>query len=260
MSLKITVVTEGNGIVRHLYIKGGTKMTHINSYMVEVNHLFSKYAIETTPYRKRELWSIIQKTLQFNKKLIWKEPLENVFLVRTPEELLEIFKLRSKVYEELGYSKEFPDSIEGINFDNYDKHSAVFYTKSNGHITGTCRVIFDNHQKLPLEKNCSLEHLKTNNQPLVELSRLMIEQEVKGLGQEPKLLTKAVYLMMKQNAISTLVSVMIPEHFEKFYCRFGGFRIEKKLEYYSSLQQPFVITSWNIEEVSSFFKKVFLTP
>ncbi len=222
-----------------------------------INNLLKDFDIKRAS-DKQNLLQIIHDTIEFNRKLVWNSDEKNLFLATTPEVLIEIYKLRSKMYRELNYDKEFPDSIKGLNFDSHDAYSAIVYTKSNGRITGTCRVIFDSHQKLPMDKNFSLDYLRDENKKLAELSRLMIDNQTKGLSQEPKLLTKGAYLIMKNNAMTTLMSVMIHEHF-KLYDKFGGFSIEDELKSYGSLAIPFIITSWEIAEISRFFRRAFLT-
>ncbi len=221
-----------------------------------INNLLKDFVFKIKS--KQKLLQIINNTIKFNRKLVWYTDEKNIFLATTAEALIEIYKLRSQVYSKLNYNKEFPDTINGLNFDLYDEYSAIIYTKSKGRITGTCRVIFDSHQKLPMDKNFSLDYLRCKNKKLAELSRLMIESETKGLSQEPKLLTKGAYLVMNKNTRTTLMSVMVEEHF-KLYDKFGGFSIENKLQSYGSLGIPFIITSWEIAEVSSFFKRAFLS-
>jgi len=212
---------------------------------------------DTSREDKQRLLQIIHNTIEFNKKLVWSNDEKNVSLATTPEVLIEIYKLRSQVYSKLNYDKEFPDSIKGLNFDSYDEHSAIVYTKSNKRITGTCRVIFDSDKKLPMDKNFSLDYLRDKKKRLAELSRLMITSETKGLSQEPKLLTQSAYMVMKKNESTTLMSVMVHEHF-KLYDRFGGFNIEGELKNYGNLSTPFIITSWEVARISPFFKKAFL--
>jgi len=177
-------------------------------------------------------------------------------LVQTPLELIEIFLLRSKIYTQLNYNSEFPDPIEGLNYDHYDGHSAILFVKKGGRITGTCRVIFDQHAQLPIDKNYSLDHLRSNKR-IAEVSRLVIEHQSSGLNQEFKLLTKGVYFITKQNHLDASISVIKRDHF-KLYNRFGGFRMEASFSTYGELDNHFVITSWNILEISNFFRKLFL--
>ena len=47
------------------------------------------------------------------------------------------------------------------------------------------------------------------------------------------------------------------EHFA-LYSKFGGFEKKALLTSYGALDKPFVITSWDITKVSTFFEKLFL--
>ncbi len=206
---------------------------------------------------KQKLQQNIQNTIKFNRKLIWSSSKLFLSIVTTPEELLEIYRLRSDIYTKLHYDNEFPNLIKGLSFDSYDEHSAILYTKINGKITGTCRVIFDSCEKLPIDKNYSLDYLRTQKQRLAEVSRLIIDHNTDGLSQEFKLLTRGVYLIISNNTIDNSVSVIKDDHFN-LYNKFGGFAIEEHLHTYGNLENPFIITSWDTSKISNFFKRAFL--
>lgn len=213
--------------------------------------------IYTTDENKQILSQTIYKTLAFNKSLSWDNSYKQIKLATTVDELLEIYKLRSKIYAEIGYNKEYPDKIAGYNFDEDDERSAILYTKSHGHITGTCRLIFDKNGKLPTDKYFSLDYLRGLDKKLAELSRLMICPSASGLGQEFKYLTKGIYMLMSANGITTTVSSMVESHY-KWYEKFGGFSIEGYLDNFGQVSTPFIVTSWDSLKISKFFKRVFL--
>jgi len=145
-----------------------------------------------------------------------------------------------------------------MNFDRYDEHAAVLYVRKHGEVTATCRVIFDEGGRLPIDKYYSLDDLRSPHVQLAELSRLIIEKPVKnGLDRSFKHLTAGVYRIMKGNNVGSLVSVMSPEHFG-MYENFGGFEQKAQLSVYGDLQKPFVITAWDISRISPFFKRLFL--
>jgi len=206
---------------------------------------------------KKNLADILSSAIAFNKALIWDENSTNLYLATTVRELIEVFKLRSEVYKDLGYNSEFPDIIEGLNFDDYDRCSAILYTKVNGTITGTCRVIFDSDQKLPIDSYFSLNYLREQHKNIVELSRLVVKKQHNGLSQEFKLLFKGVYLISTHNNITKTISVIKNDHY-KLYQKFGDVKIEKQFDLYGTLNNKFIITLWNLAEISNFFRKAFL--
>jgi predicted GNAT family N-acyltransferase len=206
---------------------------------------------------KKNLFELISRVIAFNRSLKFDQSTPNLHLVTTPKELIEIFVLRSRIYTKLNYNSEFPDIIEGLNFDTFDENAAILYTKKEGVITGTCRLIFDSDKKLPIDKNYSLDYLRATKKRLAEVSRLVIEHQSSGLNLEFKLLTKGVYFVIKQNGLDASISVIKDDHF-KLYNRFGGFYIEERLHTYGHLDNTFVITSWNVLKISNFFKKLFL--
>jgi len=165
--------------------------------------------------------------------------------------------LRSEVYREINYDNEFPDMIEGLNFDEYDENSAILYTKVNGVVTGTCRVIFDSNKKLPIDSHFSLDYLRLEHKNIAEISRLTIKHSSLGLNQEFRWLTRGVYLIIIKNSINKTVSALKGTHF-KLYSKFGGLKIEKKFDTYGELLNLSIITLWDVSQISNFFKKVFL--
>jgi len=189
--------------------------------------------------------------------LVWDNGSKNLFLAKTAKEFIEIFKLRSEVYTKLQYDNEFPDMIKGLNFDDYDENSAILYTKVNGIVTGTCRVIFDSNKKLPIDTHFSLDYLRTGNQNISEISRLIVKDNRSGLNQEFKWLTKGVYLIGIKNSINKMVSALKNEHL-KLYSKFGGLSIEKRFKIYGGLPNPSIIIVWNVLKISTFFKRAFL--
>lgn len=199
----------------------------------------------------------VEKAITFNQNIIWPYNDEYLALATTKEELEEIFRLRSRIYTNMGYQKEFPDPVQGYNFDNYDKHAAIFYTHKNGVVTGTCRIIFDTMGHLPIDDNYSLGYLRQKTKHLAELSRFIIDSDVSGLSPEFKLLIKGMYGVIVSNPIELAVSVIAKEHF-KLYDRVGGFKKEALLPTYGTLQNPYMITTWDTTQISPFFKRAFL--
>lgn len=206
---------------------------------------------------KKKLRQTLYRTLAFNRALRWNYSSHTLHLATTAHDLIEIFKLRSEIYTQLHYNNAFPDIIDGFNFDHFDRYSAILYTKVNGTVTGTCRIIFDSHYKLPIDSNFSLDYLREQYGLIAEVSRAMIKYNNSGLSQEFRWLTKGVYLITTQNAIIKTVSALKDDHL-KLYSKFGGLSVEKRFEIYGNLPNPSVVTLWDATQISNFFKKAFL--
>ena len=202
------------------------------------------------------LEQIISQAVGFSQSIVWPYSDKHLRLASTKEELLKIFSLRSKIYKDLGYQKEFPDLIDRYNFDSYDTHSAIFYTCNNKVITGTCRIIFDTSMHLPIDSNYSLDGLRKEKK-IAELSRFIISDEQKGLSPEFKLLIKGMYGVIASNSIDIAVSVIAQKHF-RLYKKVGGFKQEVLFNTYGHLTNNYMITTWDTEQISPFFKKAFL--
>lgn len=87
------------------------------------------------------LEEIVEETISFNKKINWDSSLKNLSIVTNAEDLIKVFELRSDVYQNINYQKEFPDLIDGLNLDIYDKNSAIIFYKNDQNISGTTRLI-----------------------------------------------------------------------------------------------------------------------
>ncbi|RXJ87119.1 hypothetical protein [Arcobacter sp. CECT 8985] len=203
------------------------------------------------------LEEVVEKTVKFNKDLNFENNNKNLFIIKSVEDLINVYKLRSEIYTKLNYNKEFPEIIEGLNFDNYDKNSAIIYTKTENTITSTCRLIFDSERKLPIEEKIDLDYIRKQYKNIAEVSRLTIKHNKNSLNLDFKNLTQGIYLIIKQNNINGTISVISKEHY-KLYSKFGGFNIEKELTSYGELNKIFIITSWDISKISKFFQKAFL--
>jgi len=198
----------------------------------------------------------IDEAISFNRSLNFPKENKNLHLTTTAEDLIDVFKLRSDVYTSINYQKEFPDTIEGLNFDKYDSNAAILFYKTEKTITGTTRLIFDSRDKLPSEKNLSFNKFRYKYNKISELSRLTILNK-EGLSLDFKGLAIGVYYVFTLNDIDIILSGIRKEHY-KLYSKFGGFNIEKELNAYGNIKVPFIITSWDPSKVSPFFKKAFL--
>lgn len=204
------------------------------------------------------LEEIIDESISFNRALQFEETNPHVKLISSAEELIKIFKLRSEVYLDSGFQHKYPDTIEGLNFDKYDKNSAILYYESNNHMTGTFRFIFDSQEKLPTESVFSFEDVRQQYGKFGELSRFIIKNDTKGLSQEFKYMTQSIYNLFLANGIEITVVAIIQEHY-KYYTKFGGSEIISSIENFDNLGYPVYIMSWNPHQASKFFKKAFLS-
>ena len=222
-------------------------------YMPESFNVQQQLALEL--FTKRIfLEEVIDESISFNKTISWECNDVNLGITTTAEELIKVFKLRSEVYTQINYQKEFPDTIEGLNFDIFDKNSAILYYQANNEVTGTTRLIFDSSNKLPSEEKYSFDEGRKKYNNIGEVSRLIIRQDNKGLNQGFKNLVKGLNIVFDNNKIDMTLSGIKKEHFQ-FYARLGGASIEAELESYGKVDVPCVIMAWNLSEVKSKYLK-----
>lgn len=233
-----------------------------NSYNRTISNMpdsFKKQQHHALELLKKRVFleEIVEESISFNRQLNWEEKNKNIKLVTTAEELVEVFKLRSDVYTDLGYQEEFPDTIEGLNFDKYDKNAAILFYTSNSEITGTTRLIFDSSNKLPTESKTSFDGLRNQYNTIGELSRLIIKKEKKGLSLEFKYLMQGIHTLFMTNNIDITILAIIKEHY-KLYTKFGGSEIIEEIDDFGNLEHTIYVLTWNPELASSFFKRAFL--
>lgn len=226
-------------------------------YMPEEFNEQQRYALEL--FQKRiYLERTIEETIAFNKKMVFNDINPNLKLTTTAEELVEVYKLRSEVYTDIGYQDEFPDIIEGLNFDKYDTTSAiVYYQREDKQVTGTCRMIFDSDNKLPSEDKYSFDQYRKKYKNIGEISRLITKKNSTGLNLEFKYLMAGMHYLFINNEIDMTLSGMKEEHF-RLYNKFGGVDIVERLDTYGTFTIPCIIMSWDLSKPSKFFKKAFL--
>ena len=233
---------------------------NINTKLSYMPDSFKQQQVQALEFFKQRLFleKIIDEAISFNKNLDFPNKNKNLHLTTTAEDLIDVFKLRSDVYTSINYQEEFPDIIEGLNFDKYDSNSAILFYKSNKIVTGTIRVVFDSHHKLPSEDKYSFDKIRNRHCILVELSRLIVRKENQSLNLEFKYLTSGVYHLFIKNKIDIILSSLKKEHY-KLYSKFGGIEILEEPSIYGNLNQSSIILSWDPSEASEFFKKAFLS-
>ena len=225
-------------------------------YMTDDFNDQQAYAIELFKNRIF-LEEIIEESISFNKKITWNEQNKNLQLTTTAEELIEVFKLRSDVFHEMGYDNSFPDIIDGLSFDIFDKTSAIVYYQKDGEFCGTCRMIFDSINKLPSDDIYSFDRERQKNNLICEISRNVVKYRDKGLSLEFKYLMRAMCNLFTDNHIDLALSGIKKEHF-KMFSRFGKVEIIKELSHYKTIKEPFLILSYDLKVVPKFIKKAFL--
>lgn len=225
-------------------------------YMPESFNIQQQEALEL--FQKRIfLEEVIDESISFNKSLNWNCDDTNLQLTTTAEELLNVFKLRSEIYRGINYQDEFPDTIEGLNFDLYDKDSAIIYYKNSDELIGTIRVIFDHHGKLPSEGKFSFDSMRKKHNHIAEVSRLAVKHKTGGLNVGFRYLMKGLHTVFNNNDLDITLSGIKEEHF-KLYSKLGGVDIVQKMNSYGSLDIPFIIMSWDLSQTSKFFNRTFL--
>lgn len=115
--------------------------------------------------------------------------------ITSPEAMEEVYRLRYQVYcNECRFidPKDYPD---GIETDEYDRHSAHFGAyDGEGRLVGSVRLILSSPRRFPIEEHCptlDVDPLKVSPRKSAEISRLTISKLYRrraqdGLYYEPR--------------------------------------------------------------------------
>jgi len=131
------------------------------------------------------------------------------------EELLDVHKLRYKVYcLERGYER-MEDHPEGLETDEYDPYSVHFIAYVNSQPVGTVRLILQNPFGFPVERHCNVNtgSICQDGEKVAEISRLAVSSEAtKDICIERSKITiglmKELYSASRELGIGYLVSAM----------------------------------------------------
>lgn len=213
-------------------------------------------SISTKKRKEEKLEKVISGIIKTQKESKLKKHFTpNLFLATTENEILEIMKLRSKVFTQLDYNEEFPEEIEGLNFDDFDENSLVFAYRRKNQITGTMRVILDINQNLQSDEKVCLDSLRKEN-TLGELSRLAVALEFQKSGVEFKNLFSAAYQIAIKTNINKYILGILEEH-KYMYEKFGNVQTLYEGNY-GEINLDCTIISWDVQNPSTYFQKIIL--
>lgn len=178
----------------------------------------------------------------------------------TPEEILEVMKLRSKIYTSLGYNKQFPEEINGLNYDDFDRHSLILISRNKNNIVGSLRIVFDSLIGLPSEKMISINNWKKNLN-FAELSRLVVDPNFRSGDKENGSLAfnqlfAGTYWTSHLTDLDRYLMVMKDKHAQR-YLEFGGVTNLGSTKY-GNLDQDSQILLWNPSLVGDEFSEKIL--
>jgi hypothetical protein len=206
---------------------------------------------------RNEFESFLSRIVEFNKRLNFELDESDVALATNKDDLLKIFQLRSEVYKQVGYSREFPDPIDGMSFDDYDLNSAILYVKKNGEVTGTCRLVFDSDKKLPSDKRVSYDPYRKRFGKIGEISKNIVKHDGTALNLEYKYLMRGLYYVFNKNEMDMTVSLIRRDHL-RIFKNIGAVEVLQDVENYGGLSEDFILMSCDPSKPTRLFLKAFL--
>lgn len=135
--------------------------------------------------------------------------------VTSDEELLDVYRLRYKVYcLERGYER-MEDCPNGLEIDAYDPYSIHFIAYVGAVPVGTVRLILPNPLGFPVEKFCNVNvaSISQDTRRFAEISRLAVSSEAaKGCLAERSRITlallKCLHLTAREHNVGYFLSAM----------------------------------------------------
>lgn len=206
---------------------------------------------------RNDFESFLNRIVEFNSQLNFESNEEDVALVTNKEDLIKIFQLRSEVYEQVGYSQEFPDEIQGMSFDEFDQNSAILYVKKDEEVTGTCRLVFDSSKKLPSDKRVSYDPYRQRFGKIGEISKNIVKHNGTALNLEYKYLMRGLYHVFNKNEMDMTVSLIRRDHL-RIFKNIGKVEVLQDVENYGGLSEDFILMSCDPSKPTRLFLKAFL--
>ena len=180
----------------------------------------------------------------------------------TEEELGEVYRLRFMVYcRERNFESEedYPSKCE---IDEYDSHAIHFLALAGNEAVGTARLILNNAQGFPIERNCILTTTIKGRKKAqaAEISRFAVSREVASRNNCDRKsivlgLIRAVYLESKRIGIVYYYAAMA-KSFQKLLERCGiPFLQAGPVIDYHGPRAPYISWTRSIEE-GTFMKNI----
>jgi len=163
---------------------------------------------------------------QFNSQLSKKdEVLENksldftVKLATTLEEREEVFSLAYQIYLEKGYITENGEKWLTSKYDARSDSAILIVQDRNKKIVGSVTLIFDSSESLPAATIFSeeLNMLRSNNEKIVEISRLVIDPSYRNAKEILILLFNYLYIYSYYVKNYTCLAIEVNPRHKDYY-------------------------------------------
>lgn len=235
--------------------------------MVEFGLMESLFAYErekgviNNSLKRENLERTLNRALELNAMQKNNFSIKKVDFARTGSDLLDIMRVRSVAYKQVGNDVELSDPLPGLNYDSFDDGRALIlkYSQDN-RIIGTSRLILDSRKGLFSEKqydelngfdNLRIESNSRAGKRIAELSRTCIHPEYQG-SMAFKHLMASIYELCENFNVGTLITT-VRDYDTSMYTRFG-MEVIKSIDYGEITDCE--VLSWKIpEDVSKLFYK-----
>jgi len=163
---------------------------------------------------------------QFNSQLSKKdEVLDNksldftVKLATTLEEREEVFSLAYQIYLEKGYITENGEKWLTSKYDAHSDSAILIVQDRNKKIVGSVTLIFDSPESLPAATIFSqeLNMLRSNNEKIVEISRLVIDPSYRNAKEILILLFNYLYIYSYYVKNYTCLAIEVNPRHKDYY-------------------------------------------
>lgn len=131
-----------------------------------------------------------------------------VYFAESPKEIIEVQKLRYKVFaQEMG--AKLPNAIQGLDKDDFDPYCYHIVVKDNEQLIGTTRILTSDKAALVgrfySESEFNLDNIKKLPGKIMEVGRTCIADQYRSTGLAISLLWKKIAEFMLEQKIDYLI-------------------------------------------------------
>jgi predicted GNAT family N-acyltransferase len=165
---------------------------------------------------------------------------ENIKIITTFEEFVQMGKLRSQIFSRVpGFNEEFPEDIPGLQYDKYDENSINLIYKVDEDVAGTLRIILNENNGLQ-----SQGYLPQFGKEVSEFSRLAGSTDHRDKHISIQLINEC-FNISKSIGLEKIVALAEARLFKKALTKIGFEKIET-FEKYGKIQVP---TTYGIKQL-----------
>lgn len=202
---------------------------------------------------EEEFKNIMISSLFVNRYYGWGIANGSFDVAKTPHELTEAMKFRSKIFAGVDYFREsIVEEIKGLNYDQYDKSSVIIISNEGNNLVSSSRIIFDSGLGFPSDLYTDSI---TDRDSMAEISRLVIDPSKRGSKMFLDIFA-VMYNFALNNSLEKYVFSVVNDDVN-MYLKFGGIEVLDSDISYGDVPKPVSVLEWRVDHTNNRYKKLF---